>query len=58
MTDKEFEKKDELAIVDIVLVIDESVVIKVSIGATIKVLWDKLKQRYGGKNMTNIIFLH
>lgn len=57
MTDNVFKEKDDLAMADLLLALDESALFNVSEETTSKGLWDKLTKPYEGKNMSNRIFL-
>ena len=57
MKDEIFAEKDELAMANIYLALDEVVLFNVSEETTAKGLWDKLQNLYEGNSLTNKIFL-
>ncbi|KAI6682021.1 hypothetical protein NL676_035902 [Syzygium grande] len=57
MKDEEFAQKDQMAMADLLPALDDSVLFNVSEETTAKGLWEKLKNLYEGKTMSNKIFL-
>lgn len=57
ITNEKFKEKDELAIADIYLALDEVVLFNVFEGTMAKCLWDKLQTINEGKSTSNRIFL-
>ena len=57
MKDEIFAEKDELAMANIYLALDEVVLFNVSEETTEKGLWDKLQNLCEGNSLTNKIFL-
>ncbi|GKU94135.1 hypothetical protein SLEP1_g7663 [Rubroshorea leprosula] len=57
MTDKQFSKKDEMALANLQLALDDNVLFNVETESTAKGLWEKLKNIYEGKSLANKIFL-
>ncbi|KAK9118944.1 hypothetical protein Scep_017037 [Stephania cephalantha] len=57
MTDKTFAEKDEMAVANILLALEDTVLFNVEGESSAIGLWDKLKNIYEGKSLTNKIFL-
>ena len=57
MTEKQFAEKDELALANLLLTLDDSVLFNVESETIVKRLWDKLKNIYQEKSLVNKIFL-
>ncbi|KAK6267017.1 hypothetical protein QUC31_017854 [Theobroma cacao] len=57
MTDKQFIEKDEMALANLQLDLEDNVLFNVEIETFAKGLWDKFKSIYEGKSLTNKIFL-
>ena len=57
MTEKQFAEKDELALANLLLTLDDLVLFNVESEIIVKGLWDKLKNIYEEKSLVNKIFL-
>ena len=57
MTDWQYEEKDKLAMMNLYLVLDDSVSFNIEIDTTAKEIWKKLKNLYEEKSLVNKIYL-
>lgn len=56
MPDKTFTKKNEMALTSLLLALEDTILFNIEVESIVKTLWDKLKNIYEGKSLTNKIF--
>ena len=57
MIDGQYEEKDKLAMANLYLAMDDSILINIEIETTVKEVWKKLKNLSEGKFLINKIYL-